>query len=98
MKKNKKQNLLIALSGVVIILIVVLLYILLTFNHSAENANQSTFQDNSSKPNLIIENQLEDANSVRCPADVKKCLDGSYVSRIPPDCTFALCREYVQTK
>jgi len=29
--------------------------------------------------------------SVGCPTDVKQCSDGSYVSRIPPNCEFAAC-------
>jgi hypothetical protein len=30
-------------------------------------------------------------NTVLCPADVKACPDGSYVSRQPPSCAFAAC-------
>jgi hypothetical protein len=30
---------------------------------------------------------------VACTTDVKLCSDGSYVSRIPPECDFAPCPE-----
>jgi hypothetical protein len=30
-------------------------------------------------------------NNVFCPQDVKLCSDGSYVSRIPPNCEFQMC-------
>lgn len=33
----------------------------------------------------------KEGEPVVCPTDVKLCSDGSYVSRIPPDCDFALC-------
>jgi len=32
-------------------------------------------------------------NIVRCPADVKKCPNGSYVGRVAPSCSFAPCPE-----
>lgn len=36
-------------------------------------------------PSLVEDNQ------VMCPADVKQCPDGSYVSRTGPRCEFAAC-------
>lgn len=44
----------------------------------------------SSTPSLLREESPSDGN-VRCPADVKQCPDGSYVSRMPPSCLFASC-------
>lgn len=38
--------------------------------------------------------QGEDSgDSVACPADAKICPDGSTVTRVPPDCEFAVCPE-----
>jgi len=31
------------------------------------------------------------AEAVFCAADVKRCPDGSYVSRVPPTCEFKEC-------
>ena len=33
---------------------------------------------------------------VRCPADVKKCPNGSYVGRVAPSCAFAPCPRGIQ--
>jgi len=35
---------------------------------------------------------------VVCPQDVKECPDGSFVSRVPPNCEFALCPEQKEYK
>lgn len=39
------------------------------------------------------ENPIEDGNQIACPADAKQCPDGSYVSRVAPNCEFAECTE-----
>ncbi len=36
-------------------------------------------------------NSNANSNSVACTMEAKLCSDGSYVSRIPPDCQFAAC-------
>jgi Pyruvate/2-oxoacid:ferredoxin oxidoreductase delta subunit len=43
-------------------------------------------------PVVILEPTISDDKIIRCPADVKKCPDGTYVGRISPRCSFAQCK------
>jgi len=73
-------------------LIVIIFWIFATPSHVDKGVNKSRFQKyNESKPQLIIKNQNPDINNIRCPADVRQCSDGTYVGRIAPNCSFALC-------
>lgn len=40
----------------------------------------------------------DDSMMVICTQDVKECLDGSFVSRIGPDCEFAKCSKHLTKK
>lgn len=40
---------------------------------------------------IIIEAYRNEDALIACPMDAKLCSDGSYVSRVPPNCAFASC-------
>src|SRR3989344_4308527 len=46
-----------------------------------KNQNLNTQNQNTDNPN----------NQVVCAQDVNECPDGSFVSRVPPKCEFAIC-------
>lgn len=46
-------------------------------------------------PTEDIKDELDEDTTV-CTQDAKECADGTYVSRIAPDCQFAICPELVK--
>lgn len=57
------------------------------FNTLANTAEEETSID--------IKDEL-DEDTIVCTQGVKECTDGTYVSRIAPDCQFAICPELVK--
>lgn len=79
-----------------IIILGFLIYILIkNLNYkNVESAQFPTIINNVfSSPSLLWLKKTPEKNDVRCPADVKKCPDSSYVSRMAPSCSFAPCPE-----
>ena len=78
------------------IILIALLIIVLLATFYLKNKTAPQFQGiinkPSSTPSLLREEPPSDDN-VRCSADVKQCPNGSYVSRVPPLCSFAPCPE-----
>lgn len=94
MSRNKLMYLLLTL---LIILSIVLIKIKLLNNSETFQPDVENDETSSQQPRLKDESPT-DQKTVRCPADVKKCTDGSYVGRIPPNCAFALCQAPMQTQ
>ncbi len=78
------------------IISVVVLILILLINFYIKGLNTFSypiFIDNQVSPTPLLIKESPDKDIIRCPADVKKCLDGSYVSRVAPNCLFAQCLE-----
>lgn len=62
-----------------------LFFLIIKIKSISKNTNNSI----SPTPTIIPKN-LEDKN-IKCPADVKQCPNGTYVSRTAPSCDFTPC-------
>jgi hypothetical protein len=72
--------------------VLLIIFFLMIFYVKRVNINQSpVFINNLVSPTPLLDKNPQEENFVRCPADVKKCLDGSYVGRVAPNCSFAQC-------
>jgi hypothetical protein len=58
-----------------------------------EGWNQEEFKCITKEEQDELENESEDNDLVACPADAKLCPDGTYVSRVGPDCEFQKCAQ-----
>jgi len=60
-------------------------FLIIQIKTISKNTNNSI----SPTPTTVLKNS-EDKN-IRCPADVKQCPNGTYVSRTSPSCAFSPC-------
>jgi hypothetical protein len=97
MSRKKSTCILLTLFSLLVILSFVVIKIIFVGNSKTLQPNNENGQTDSQQLKLKVEPTI-DEDVVRCPADVKKCPDGSYVSRIPPNCTFALCEGLKKTQ
>jgi len=72
------------------IFIVIIFFIFTIFYIKKSQKNNRLENNNISPTPTNLPKNLEDKN-VRCPADVKQCPNGTYVSRTSPSCSFAPC-------
>lgn len=71
-----------------------------TFHNPMLRISIAPVQSVTPYPNTTIEDRWGDESIspirkketiTQCTADVKRCPDGSYVNRVPPQCEFAPC-------
>lgn len=77
---------------IIIFLLFLLLIIFLSFKSSTQ-ANDTPSDNNLKELPSVLFNKIRDTTTKRCPADAKRCEDGTYVSRVAPSCSFTLCPE-----
>ncbi len=80
------------LKGITIILVALLiLVVLIVLYLKTERVTQTQFLFTSPTPSPALFLKKPAGERVICTADVKRCLDGTYVGRVAPYCTFAPC-------
>lgn len=94
MNENLKKY---ALILIAFILLLTIAFISLFYKNMAQ-ANNFLFNNNFKKSPSLLLQKIKDTTNKRCPADAKKCPDGSYVSRVAPSCSFALCPNEIEER
>ena len=74
------------------LLIIILLITLCLNNQGIIPTPAFTNKVSPSPPSLWFKKPPNPEN-IRCAMDVKQCPDGSYIGRVAPSCSFALCPE-----
>lgn len=76
---------------IVFIVVLILIFLINFYIKGINTSSYPIFIDKQVSPTPLLYKRPPRENIVRCTADVKKCLDGTYVGRIAPSCSFAPC-------
>ena len=91
------MNIIIKKNACFVLCIFLIVFLVVVFLKKRMSSIPDTVELNqmNSRPTLLPtdlqHNPLVDDDIVRCPADVRRCSDGTYVSRVAPNCSFAPC-------
>jgi hypothetical protein len=90
---EKQKNIIIAILLVIIALLIATLIIFWVSENGITDSNVNLDDQNMNDDSLDLDLDGEDLDGVVCAMDALECPDGSFVSRIPPNCEFAACPE-----
>jgi len=76
---------------IVFIVIFILIFFISFYIKGVNIPKVPIFIDSQVSPTPLLLKEHPEKDIIRCPSDVKKCLNGSYVGRIGPSCSFAQC-------
>lgn len=76
---------------IVFVVVLILIFLINFYIKEANTPSVPIFIDSQVSPTPLLLKEPPEKDIIRCPADVKKCLDGSYVGRVAPNCSFAQC-------
>lgn len=84
---NNSKFVILTILGILIIFLSVIFY----YKKSAPNKIPAKLDNVPSPIPTLWFKKPQNKNNVRCAMDVRKCPNGSYVGRVAPSCSFALC-------